>query len=207
MRPLAHMPTMRHWALPRRCMEARIAFFLMLSVLTLAFARFDGGEVRSREAFDEACEEAWGSIDRAAGECAELLDDVWAAAVQTHVLIDRRAAADPLREEATAATGRMLGQAFPQYMDPSWASRVPRWLRALQRRLAAPASDADLELRPWDQLLDRTIAKSSMTTSLAQMICLLEEYRSARHGEPPSVKVSPGVLAEQWNAVLRDGGG
>ena len=46
-----------------------------------------------------------------------------------------------------------------------------------------------------------------MSTSLAQMICLLEEYRSARHGEPPCVKVTPGVLAEQWKAVLRDGGG
>jgi hypothetical protein len=176
-------------------------------VLTLTLARFDGGDVRSKEAFDEACEQAWGSIDRAASECAELLNEVWTAAVQTHVLIDRRADADPLREEAEAATGRMLGQAFPQYMDPSWASRVPRWLRALQKRLAAPASVADLELRPWDQLLDRTIAKSSMTTSLAQMICLLEEYRAATHGEPPSVKVTPGVLAEQWKAVLRDGGG
>jgi hypothetical protein len=45
-----------------------------------------------------------------------------------------------------------------------------------------------------------------MTTSLAQMVCLLEEYRAARHGEPPRVKVTPGVLAEQWKAVLRDGG-
>jgi ATP-dependent helicase HrpA len=175
-------------------------------VLTLALARFNGGEVRSKEAFDEACNQVWGSIDRAASECAELLEDVWTAAVQTLVRIDRRAAEDLLREEAISATGRMLGEAFPQYMAPSWASRVPRWLRALQRRLAAPASVADLELRPWDQLLDRTIAKISMTTSLAQMVCLLEEYRAARHGEPPRVKVTPGVLAEQWKAVLRDGG-
>jgi ATP-dependent helicase HrpA len=174
-------------------------------VLTLELAGFDGGGARTKAAFDAACDQAWGSIDHAAASTADLLDGVWNGALAPQRLLEQRAGDDPLAREVAASMARMLGEAFPNFMAASWASRLPRWLHVLQRRLSAATGGSDRELRLWDELLDRTIANTAMTASLAQMICLLEEYRAARHGEPPRVKVSRAVLAEQWKAVLRDG--
>ena len=110
---------------------------------------------------------------------------------------------DPIRMEVSSAAPRMVGKAFPAFLDLAWARSIPLWLQVCERRLKLN-SVADAGMARWDHVVDHAIRSTPMTTSIAQMVCLLEEYRASRHGERPAVNITPEVLAEQWKAVVRD---
>ena len=173
--------------------------------LAVELAGLGEADVRTARAFRETCDHVWAGIAGAAVEAGERLERVFEAALQVDRALAQRSEDDPLRMEAEAMMRRLLEGAFLVTAKPAWLARVPVWLRAIGGRLARPAATSDVDMDPWDQVVDRALAGDRpMTPSAAQMMCLLEEYRAARHGTKPQVPVTPEVLREQWNAVLRD---
>lgn len=172
-------------------------------VLVLDGAQFDGEHVRTKEAFVAACDAAWANLDSAAADAAKLLREVWINVQGLMRCAERFDVDDPIRMEVSSAAQRMVGKAFPAFLDLAWARRIPLWLQVCERRLKLN-SVADAGMARWDHVVDHAIRSTPMTTSIAQMVCLLEEYRASRHGERPAVNITPEVLAEQWKAVVRD---
>ncbi len=174
-------------------------------VIAIDLAGLGDADVRTASAFHEACNRVWAKIAGAATDAAERLQWVCEEALELDRAIGQRTDDDPLRLEAEATMGRLLGGSFLATANPAWLVRVPVWLRALAGRLSGSGVFADAEMTSWDQAVDQGLAAvSPLTPSIAQMICLLEEYRAARHGTKSDVVVTSGVLREQWNAVLRD---
>ena len=172
-------------------------------VLVLDGADFDGRSVRTKKAFVTACDAAWSNLDTAAADAAVLLREVWANVHGVMRCAERLETDSPIRIEVTAAVDRIVGAAFPAFLAPAWARRIPLWLHVCMRRVQMNSA-ADEDISRWDHVIDQAIGSKPMTASIAQMMCLLEEYRVSRHGEQPAVKVTPQVLAEQWKAVMRD---
>lgn len=173
--------------------------------LAIDLAGLGDGDIRTAAAFRAACDRVWPELAAAAERATTHLRRLFEEAVSVEQAAGQRGGDDPLRLEAEALLSRLLGGALLVTAGQAWLTRVPVWLHAMAGRLSRPSAGADAELARWDQVVDGGLAGTVvLTPSLAQMVCLLEEYRAARGGTRPRVTVTPDVLRQQWDAVIRD---
>ncbi|MDP7029865.1 MAG: ATP-dependent RNA helicase HrpA [Phycisphaerales bacterium] len=174
-------------------------------LLTLECAGLDGRQIRTRGDMGRCRDQVWGSLATGASEAAALLSEVWTQVPPLQAALERMPAGDPLTDELRGVLARVLTGLFPASMPLPWAKQVPAWLEVAARRVSRRGV-VDSELEAWSRQVDRGLrGRACIGSSLTQMICLLEAWRSSRWGGPATVPVNADVLRQQWAAVMRDG--
>jgi len=174
------------------------------------FASVEAPLPRSREAFAHRLEEGRPRLEEAGGRLIEIVRGVlkeWRA-VRAALDAARNPASATAVAEINAQLVALLPPDFVESTPQPWLGHVPRYLKAIQRRLARLPADArrDAELaaraRPLNEAV-RTLAAKSLErgaqSELQQLRWMIEEFRVSLYAQDLKtvMRVSEQRLAEQ----------
>ena len=167
--------------------------------MTLMQAGFEGQNVRTRAAFEQACDQAWGQLASAALEVGPMLEQLWSAVLDLEALAERRGMNEAIERQICH-----LLKLPASFVSPSWMGRLPDWLLLARRRMLGEIPEPPAVV-DWDRFVDAYVTKeSTVPSSLAQLMCLLEEWRCAQCGMVSAVTVDEQLLSQQGRIVQRD---
>ena len=209
-----HLPQMRLHYAPIGDVK-RLREHLQEAVGDRLFAGDDPADVRTAAAFEEKVNAAWGRLGDVARDITKAAADTLARRHRVHLMLERKVAPIlvPSLEDMREQLAHLVPSDFLLTTPPRWLPHVPRFLAAIEARLAK-LLDAGLDRDSrgatsvfpfWKAYLDRlsTPDAGPLSPAWVEFRWLIEEYRVGLFAQQlgTSVKVSEKVMRERLDAL------